>query len=145
MPIAELTRSVAFSAAHRYARPEWSDEQNRRVFGACANPVGHGHRYVLEVTVRGGVDPITGFSVDLAALDALLRREVIEPLDHQHLNHVVDEFRDGRMIPTAENIVALLWPRIADGLPAGVELRRLRLHEDADLHVDFHGGDRGPG
>ncbi len=115
------------------------------MFGACANPVGHGHRYAVEVTVRGPIDGTTGFSVDLGVLDALLRREVIEPLDHQHLNHVVDEFRDGRLIPTAENLAVLLWPRIARGLPNGVELRRLRVREDDALWVDYFGEDDGSG
>jgi hypothetical protein len=77
-----LTRTVRFAAAHRYHRPEWSEERNREVFGACANPHGHGHNYLLEVTVAGVPDPDTGFSVDLGALDRLLREEVVAPLDH---------------------------------------------------------------
>jgi 6-pyruvoyltetrahydropterin/6-carboxytetrahydropterin synthase len=141
MAAARLTRVVGFSAAHRYHRPEWSEAENRRVFGACANPHGHGHNYVLEVTVQGGIDDVTGFSADLAALDALLRREVVEPLDHQHLNHAVPEFGDAGMIPTCENIARWIWPRLAGGLPAGVQLVRLRLREDAALWVDYYGGD----
>lgn len=145
MSIAYLTRRTSFAAAHRYHRPDWSDEENRRVFGACNNPVGHGHNYVLEVTVAGEIAPDTGFSVDLAALDALLTREVTEPLDHQHLNHAVDEFRAGGLIPTSENILAWLWPRLSAGLPTGVRLHRLRLHEDARLSVDYYGAGSGEG
>jgi 6-pyruvoyltetrahydropterin/6-carboxytetrahydropterin synthase len=145
MPVAYLTRALTFSAAHRYHRPDWSEARNRAVFGACANPVGHGHTYVLEVTVRGSIDPETGFSADLAALDALLRQEVMERLDHQHLNHVVEEFREGGAIPTTENILAHLWPRIAGGLAAGAELRRLRLREEPGFHVDYFGGGPAPG
>src|SRR5690606_25113846 len=74
MRTAFLTRKVRFSAAHRYHRPEWSDDENRRVFGACNYPHGHGHNYLLEVTVRGEIDPETGISIDLSALDALLER-----------------------------------------------------------------------
>lgn len=134
----QLTRKVRFSAAHRYHRPEWSDEQNRDAFGPCANPHGHGHDYLLEVTVAGEVDAVTGFSVDLAALDRVLREEVIEPLDHQHLNHVVPEFAPGGLIPTTENILLLLWDRIAPRL-APARLVRLRLHENRDFFVDYEG------
>lgn len=141
MPVAQLTRRVRFSAAHRYHRPEWSEEENRRVFGPCANPHGHGHNYLLEVTVRGEIDPRTGYSVDMPALDALLRREVVEPFDHRHINHAVDAFGPGGQIPTTENLLAYLWPRVSDGLPEGVTLCRLRLHEDETFYVDYHGDD----
>jgi len=134
----QLTRRVRFSAAHRYYRPEWSEERNRDAFGPCANPHGHGHDYLLEVTVEGEVDPLTGFSVDLPALDRVLREEVLEPLDHQHLNHAVPEFAPGGRIPTTENILLLLWPRIAARL-APARLVRLRLHENPDFFVDYRG------
>lgn len=140
MPAADLTRRISFSAAHRYHRAEWSAEQNRDVFGACNNPHGHGHNYVLDVTVRGEIDPLTGFSVDLRALDALLSDEVAGRLDHQHLNHAVRTFRDGGVVPTCENIAAYLWPRLERSLPSGVELRRIRLHEEPGLYVDYYGG-----
>lgn len=134
-----LTRAVRFSAAHRYARPEWSGERNREVFGACSNPHGHGHNYRLEVTVQAPVDAVTGFSTDLALLDDVLRTEVVAPLDHQHLNHAVPEFRDGTVVPTCENILAWLWPRIARRIAPPARLHRLRLHEDDDLFVDIYG------
>jgi 6-pyruvoyltetrahydropterin/6-carboxytetrahydropterin synthase len=139
MATASLTREVSFAAAHRYHRPDWSEERNRAVFGACSNPHGHGHSYRLAVTVDGRVDPETGFSVDLAALDALLLAEVVTPLDHQHLNHAVPDFAEGGRIPTSENILLYLWPRIAGGLPAGCTLVRMRLYEDATLYVDYEG------
>ena len=139
MPVMQLTRRVRFSAAHRYHRPEWSDERNRQVFGPCSNPHGHGHDYLLEATVSGEVDPQTGFSVDLGELDRVLREEVVEPLDHQHLNHVVPEFAPGGMIPTSESILILLWTRIAPRL--GGRLARLRLHENPDFFVDYEGPD----
>jgi 6-pyruvoyltetrahydropterin/6-carboxytetrahydropterin synthase len=145
MSIARLTRSVSFAAAHRYHRADWSEAENRRVFGACSNPHGHGHNYVLEVTVQGSIDDRTGFATDLGALDRLLQREVLVPLDHQHINHAVEEFGEEGMVPTCENIVRWLWPRIAGGLPAGTLLVRLRLREDAFLHVDYFGGAAPPG
>jgi 6-pyruvoyltetrahydropterin/6-carboxytetrahydropterin synthase len=133
-----LTRVVRFSAAHRYHRPEWSDERNRAAFGACANAHGHGHNYRLEVMVAGPPDPVTGFCADLGALDALLREVVTERLDHQHLNHAVAEVRDGGRIPSSENIVVLLWEWIAPRVE-GARLVRLRLREDVDLFVDYYG------
>jgi 6-pyruvoyltetrahydropterin/6-carboxytetrahydropterin synthase len=138
MPRARLTRTVRFAAAHRYYRADWSDERNRAVFGACANPHGHGHNYRLEVSVEAEVDRETGFSADLAALDVLLRERVVAPLDHQHLNHVVPEFAAGTQ-PTCENILIWLWPQLVAGMGAGMQLRRLRLHEDDALYVDYYG------
>ncbi len=146
MPRARLTRTIRFAAAHRYHRPEWSDDENRRVFGLCANPHGHGHNYVLEVTVEGAVDQRTGYSVDLSALDSLLEERVRRPLDHQHLNHAIPEFGPGAAIPTSESILLYLWPRIVEGLAAApgtatARLVRLRLHEDDRLYVDYSGDD----
>ncbi|MBI4409553.1 MAG: 6-carboxytetrahydropterin synthase [Gemmatimonadetes bacterium] len=140
MATASLTRRVRFAAAHRYHRPEWSEAENRRVFGACNNPPGHGHNYVLELTVRGVIDPATGFAAELEALDALLEREVVRVLDHQHINFAVPAFAEGGLVPTGENLLAYLWPRLAAGLPPGVTLQRLRLHEDETLYVDYFGG-----
>ncbi|HUH11925.1 MAG TPA: 6-carboxytetrahydropterin synthase [Longimicrobiales bacterium] len=141
MAIAQLTRKVRFSAAHRYHRPEWDDARNRAVFGACANPHGHGHNYLLEATFEGEVDARTGFAVDLGALDALLEREVRVPLDHRHLNHDVEAFGEGGLVPTSENLLVWLWPRLAEGGQAGGRLVRLRLHEDDTFFVDYRGPD----
>ena len=138
MPTIFLTRAVRFSAAHRYYRPEWSEERNHETFGACANPHGHGHNYVLEVMVAGQPDPETGFSVDLAGLDELLRVEVRERLDHQHQNHALPPFREGGRIPTTENLLIYLWERVAPRLE-GARLVRLRLREDVDLWADYFG------
>lgn len=130
-----LTRTVRFSAAHRYWRDEWTEERNRQAFGACANPHGHGHNYVLEVTVAGEPDPETGFVADLGRLDDLLREEVVDRLDHRHLNHDVAEFGPGGMIPTTENIVSHLWDRIEPRI-GDARLVRLRLREDVDLWAE---------
>jgi 6-pyruvoyltetrahydropterin/6-carboxytetrahydropterin synthase len=138
MHFALLTRRVRFAAAHRYYRDEWSEARNREVFGACSNAHGHGHNYRLDATVRAPIDETTGFSTDLSVLDAILREEVVDVLDHQHLNHAVPEFATGT-IPTCENIAAWLWPRIARRIEAPATLQRLRLHEDDDLWVDYEG------
>lgn len=133
-----VTRTVRFSAAHRYYRPEWSEERNRETFGACANPHGHGHNYRLEVMVAGRPDAETGFSVDLGRLDELLRLEVREKLDHRHLNHAVAVFAEGGKIPSTENLLIYLWERLAPRME-GVRLVRLRLREDVDLFADYYG------
>lgn len=133
-----LTRTVRFSAAHRYHRPEWSEERNREVFGACSNPHGHGHNYLLEVTVAGAPAEQTGFSVDLGALDAVLRDEVVARLDHRHLNHALEEFGPGGKIPTTENLLIHLWERLAPRIE-DARLVRLRLREDVDLFADYYG------
>jgi len=144
MPRARLTRKVRFTAAHRYYRPEWSESENQRVFGPCANPYGHGHNYLLEVTVEGEIDAATGYAVDMAALDRLLEERVRGPLDHQHLNHALPDFGPGAAIPTSESIVAYLWPRLADAVPVPARLVRLRLHEEEGFYVDYFGGGAGP-
>lgn len=139
MAHANLTRKTQFAAAHRYWRPEWSAEENQRVFGACANPHGHGHNYRLEVTVSAEIDPRTGFSANMPALDEIIEREVVSVLDHQHLNHAVPEFAEGGLIPTCENILLWCWPRLKSGLSDSMQLKRLRLHEDDTFFVDYHG------
>ena len=140
MGIAYLTRKTRFASAHRYWRPEWSAEENARVFGACANEHGHGHNYLLEVTVSGDVDSATGYSVDMPELDQILTREIVSALDHQHINYAIAEFGEGGLIPTSENIVAWCWVRLARALPESMKLHRLRLHEDETFYVDYYGG-----
>jgi 6-pyruvoyltetrahydropterin/6-carboxytetrahydropterin synthase len=137
MPV-RLERRYRFSAAHLYRRPEWSEEENRRRFGKCAIEPGHGHNYRLWVRVSGEVDPQTGFVVDLGALDALVERRIIEPLDHRHLNHALPEFAIGDgAIPSSENLVEWIRGRLADEMPEGVELVGLRLEEDEDLACEW--------
>ena len=136
-----LTREVRFSAAHRYHRPDWSEERNRSTFGACANPHGHGHLYRLEVTVAGAVAGDTGFAVDLGTLDAILKREIVDVLDHQHINHVVADFAPGGRIPTTENLLIWMWPRVARALPAEAALTRMLLREDDGLYAEYFGGE----
>jgi 6-pyruvoyltetrahydropterin/6-carboxytetrahydropterin synthase len=133
-----LTRAVRFSAAHRYHRPEWSEERNRQVFGACANPHGHGHNYLAEVTYAGTPDPETGFCLDLGELDRLLDERVRRPLDHQHINHAIPEFAEGAAIPTTENLAIWIWRRLEGALPAA-RLVRVRLQEEEGLFVEYRG------
>lgn len=135
-----LTRRVTFAAAHRYRRPEWDEATNVRVFGACAHPNFHGHSYSCEVTVRGEVDPLTGFVVDLGALDDVLRLEVRERFDHRNLNLDVPEFADGLLVPSGENLARHIHDRVATGLAARgsrAEVVRVVVAEDETLRATY--------
>jgi 6-pyruvoyltetrahydropterin/6-carboxytetrahydropterin synthase len=139
MAIAYLTRTVSFSAAHRYFRPEWSAERNAEVFGACAREHGHGHTYYCRVTVKGTPHPDTGMIADLATLDAILDDEVVRRLDHRHLNLDVPEFAYGRTVPTGEALCLDIWRRIAARLPAGCALAAVRVQESPTLYAEYRG------
>jgi 6-pyruvoyltetrahydropterin/6-carboxytetrahydropterin synthase len=106
------------------------------VFGKCNNPNGHGHNYTLEVTVKGVVDPKSGFVVDLKRLKDVMNREVLDALDHRFLNKEVPEF--SAQIPTTENLAIVIWRRLEPKLSAA-RLHRVRVYETPDLFVDFYG------
>ena len=97
-----VTRRYEFAASHRLHSVELSEAQNRELYGKCNNPYGHGHNYVVEVSVRGPVETVTGRAVDPAVLDELVRAQVIRPFDHHNLNAEVAEF--ARTVPTSENL-----------------------------------------
>ena len=136
MNTVRLTKRLEFSASHRYHNPAWSNERNKTVFGKCNNPHGHGHNYLLEVTVAGAVDPATGMVVNLYDLKMVLERVLIE-FDHKNLQEDTPYFT-GR-IPTTENLAVVLWDRIKAQWQ-GADLVSLRLFEEEDLSVDYQGG-----
>ena len=105
-----LTRRAHFCAAHRLYRPELSDRENLDLFGKCATPGGHGHNYTIEVTIRGPIDAATGMVIDLVAMDRTVRN-VLDDLDHKHLDREVAGFAD--QTSTGENIVIYLWNELA--------------------------------
>jgi 6-pyruvoyltetrahydropterin/6-carboxytetrahydropterin synthase len=131
-----VTRKIEFSAAHYYHNPNFSAEENRRVFGKCNNPNGHGHNYVLEVTVGGEPDSRTGMVLDLKELKEILEREIMTRMDHRFLNYEVPELAG--QIPTCENVAALIWKFLAPTITKG-HLTRVRLWESPDLYVDCYG------
>lgn len=133
-----ITRKVEFSASHVCRNPALADEENRALFGAAANPHGHGHNYVLEVTVEGTPDPVTGMVLDLKVLKEIIDREVVEPYDHRFLNREVPPF--DRTIPTTENIAIDIWNRLQPHLNGGSgRLYGVRVYETPDLCVDYFG------
>lgn len=123
-PMVTLTRAYEFAAAHRLHAGSLSDAENRELFGKCNNPAGHGHNYLLEVTVGGPPDPETGLVCDPAALDRVVNAEVVDRYDHRHLNYDVPEFE--ALNPTSENLVRVIWDRLRPRLPG---LRRVLLRE----------------
>ena len=131
-----LTRKAEFSASHYYHNPDFTPEENQRIFGKCNNPNGHGHNYTLEVTVKGEVDARSGFVVDLKQLKDIMNREVIEVLDHRFLNKEVPEFQEA--IPTTENLAVSIWNRLRPRLNLA-RLHRVRVYETPDLFVDYYG------
>ena len=128
------TRKFTFSSAHRYWRPEWSAEENTRTFGNLTVP--HGHNYVLEVTVRGAVEPTTGMVMDLAELKRLVGDAVVSRFDHADLNR--DAVFASGAIPTTENLVRAIWDLLVPKL-GGERLHRLRLWEDPTFYVEYFG------
>lgn len=137
MPVVRVTRRVHWNSAHRLFRPDWSDEENERVFGDCANPHWHGHNYEMDVTVSGPVDPETGYVLDLKVLRDLLEERVVSHLDHRNLNVQVP-WLEG-LNPTTENLVVAIWSRIADRLPEGLRLERIVLWETPRNYVEYTG------
>ena len=134
-----ITRKLEFCASHRLFNPSYSDEKNAAVFGLCNNPNGHGHNYVLEVTVRGEVHPETGMVLDLKSLKKLAIDEIIHKVDHKNLNVDVP-FLEG-VIPTAENLAICFWEVLESKLQEG-ELHELKLYESPRNFVIYRGKSR---
>ena len=133
-----ITRKLEFSASHICRNPELSDERNRELYGAEANPHGHGHNYLIEVTVAGSPDPVSGMVMDLKELKEILNQEVMEAYDHRFLNYETQPF--DRVVPTAENIARDIWLRLEPCLNSGARrLHSVRVYETPDQFVDYFG------
>ena len=135
MPTTTLTRRVMFAAAHRYRRPEWDEARNAATFGLCSRPNFHGHSYVCEVTVRGAIDPLTGFVVDLGLLDRALQTEVRERFDHRNINLDVPEFADGLLVPSGENLARYILERVQRALGSAATVVSVSVAEDDSLRA----------
>ena len=136
--VIHLTEQFEFSAAHRLHCPALSGEENHRLFGKCNNPRGHGHNYVVEVTVAGPADAPAGLSCPREPFELAVKQHVIDRFDHKHLNEDTDEFRD--LTPTVENIARVVWGLLADHV-APARLVRVRVYETPKTWADY----RGPG
>jgi 6-pyruvoyltetrahydropterin/6-carboxytetrahydropterin synthase len=133
-----VTARLTFSAAHRLNNPARDAEWNRRIYDKCDNANGHGHNYILIASVKGRVDPETGMVIDLKRLKDIVRREVIDRVDHRNLNEDVDFLRG--VIPTAENLARSFWQRLAPAIDQGV-LYEVVLHETEKNSVVYRGED----
>jgi len=133
----QITRKVEFSASHLCYHSGYSEEQNRQMYGPAANKNGHGHNYILEVTLDGVPDPVTGMIVDLKVVKDVLNREVVDIMDHRFLNYEVPPF--DKVIPTVENVAVDIWNRLDPHFQGPARLRNVRLYETEDLYVDYAG------
>ncbi|RCR68930.1 6-carboxytetrahydropterin synthase [Larkinella punicea] len=127
-------RKEHFNAAHRLHIPEWSDEENKRVFGKCNNPHYHGHNYELIVQVTGEVDPVTGFVMDMKLLSDLIKDRVTDRFDHKNLNLDTEEFKT--LNPSAEHIAIVIYDSLRSQLDSSLDLK-IRLYETERNFVEY--------
>lgn len=134
-----VTRRYRFSASHRLHSEALTGEQNREVYGKCNNPFGHGHNYVLEVSVVGPLDPVTGRAVDVRSLDGIVRSEVVDAFDHRNLNVEILAF--STLVPTTENLAGEIARRLSEGwaarFPHGPALETVRVRETKNNTVEL--------
>jgi len=132
-----LTRIEHFNAAHKLYNPGWSREKNEEVFGKCANENWHGHNYELYVTIKGVVNPDTGFLYDAKKLSIIIKENILDKLDHKNLNVEVDFLKD-KMCST-ENLAEGIWKQLEKALPTEVKLHSIKLYETPRIYVEYFG------
>jgi 6-pyruvoyltetrahydropterin/6-carboxytetrahydropterin synthase len=135
-----ISKKVEFSASHICRSAQLSDEENQRIYGAAANPLGHGHNYEVEVAIEGEPDPLTGMILDLKRLKDILEEKVLDIYDHRLLNREVEPF--DRIVPTVENMAIDIWNRLEQAVNSSARARlySVRVHETNDLFVEYRGG-----
>ena len=129
-----VTRRETFNAAHRLYNPNYSDEENLKIFGKCSNPNWHGHNYVLEVIVKGKVDESTGFVINQKDLKKIIREKVIDKMDHKNLN-IETDFMQG-VIATSENIVVAIWEQLVTEIKPG-KLYSVNFYETENHYLEY--------
>lgn len=137
-----LTRRESFSAAHRLHSNFLSDDENRTVFDKCNNPNGHGHNYVLEVTVCGRVDLKTGMTMNITDLKQIISRNVLDLLDHKNLDQDVEYFRQNQLVSTTENLAIFIWEQLANPInqhTGNVHLYEVKIFETDKNIVTYRG------
>ncbi len=131
-----LTRREHFNGAHRLANPSWSEEKNVEVFGKCANKNWHGHNFDVFVTVKGTPNPDTGFIINAHDLAKIMKREIVERLDHKNFNMDVPEFQN--VLPSTENVVQQIWKWVVPHIK-GCQLHCIKLVETENIYVEYFG------
>ena len=133
-----VTRRERFSAAHRLHNENWTDEKNKEVFGACSNPLWHGHNYILWVTVKGKINEETGYVIDLKELGKIIKEKIINKVDHKNLNLEVDFLKN--TIISTENLAVEFWNQLDQPIRAlGCEIHSLKLEETENNYVEYFG------
>jgi 6-pyruvoyltetrahydropterin/6-carboxytetrahydropterin synthase len=133
-----LTRRETFNAGHRLFKQEWSDEENFRVYGKCSNPSWHGHNYVLYVTIKGSLNPETGFVVNLKTLSKIIREHVIDKIDHMNINTQVDFMKD--KLASTENLAIAMWEVLDPHIRLlGIELHCVKIVETENNYAEYYG------
>jgi 6-pyruvoyltetrahydropterin/6-carboxytetrahydropterin synthase len=131
-----VTRRETFSASHRLHKEGLSKEENKILYGKCNNDYGHGHNYVLEVVIAGEIDSSTGYLIDINLLKNIIKQNIIDKVDHHHLNYDV-EFMKG-IIPTTENFAVAIWKELVNKIPGG-KLFSIKLYETENNYVEYKG------
>jgi 6-pyruvoyltetrahydropterin/6-carboxytetrahydropterin synthase len=132
-----ISKRVEFSASHICRSARLTDAENERVYGPAANPLGHGHNYVVDVAVEGEPDPVTGMILDLKRLREILEDKVLNVYDHRLLNREVEPF--DTVVPTVENIAIDIWNRVAPHISGRAQLYSVRVYETSELSVEYRG------
>ena len=133
----KISYQAEFCAGYKLYRDDWSEEKNRKIYGICASPNGHGHNYLFTVRVKGLVDSETGMLIDYQVLKEIVDREIVSRVDHLNLNHDID-FLEG-IIPTSENLLVAFWEILSSHLPSSVNLDRLSIQESRDYLCEYFG------
>ena len=129
-----LTRIYYFSAAHRLHNDKFSDKKNKKIFGKCNNPKGHGHDYYVELSVKGAISPDTGMIINIEDLDGVASK-IIDKLDHKRLDVEIEYFT--KVNASGENIAKYLWKRFIDEIPSPAFLFHIRLWETSENFFDY--------
>jgi 6-pyruvoyltetrahydropterin/6-carboxytetrahydropterin synthase len=133
-----ITRRETFNAAHKLYHEGWSKDKNAEVFGKCANPNWHGHNYILFITVKGEIDPETGYVIDLKKLSDIAREKVVDKLDHKNINLDVDFMHD--KMASTEILAISIWEQLQDSINSpNCKLHCIKLHETENNYVEYYG------
>ncbi|MBL6784720.1 MAG: 6-carboxytetrahydropterin synthase [Rickettsiales bacterium] len=135
-PVVLITKKIEFSSAHRLVNHDLSEEENLELYDKCYNPNGHGHNYILEVTLKGPISKKTGMIINLTSLKNVINRSVVDIMDHKNLNEDVEHFKD--LNPTAENLIVVIWKLLEKEFEEQL-LYRLVLRETSNNIVEYYG------
>ncbi|CAH4031320.1 6-pyruvoyl tetrahydrobiopterin synthase [Pieris brassicae] len=138
LPVVSITRRETFSSCHRLHSPFLGDEENKKLYGKCNNPNGHGHNYVVLVTVKGPVDPQTGMVMNVHDLKQYMKDAIMDPLDHKNLDQDVPYFKS--VVSTTENLAIFIWDQLQKLMPKPQLLHEVKILETEKNHVVYHGG-----